>query len=165
MEGCRAFQYPGPWMHMPACLTHTKHTHAGCHPHSHTAFQTTWIGHSDSPQHLYSPSRMHTHPFHRPPWPELQNWSCCRASRWQAPSDLYSAAFFQQSLTPSTVFSGNWCLTRLLCTLFIYFLFLPPRPSCQESCSPNGHRRQRTEGGLLRSPDPVHQAHQVSQWP
>lgn len=33
VEGCRAFWYPGPWMHMPACFTHTKHTHAGCHPH------------------------------------------------------------------------------------------------------------------------------------
>lgn len=28
-----------------------------------------------------------------------------------------------------------------------------------------GHRRQRTAGGPLRSPHPVHQAPQVSQWP
>lgn len=127
-------------MHMPACLTHTKHTHAGCHPHSHTAFQTTWIGHLDSPQHLYSPSRMHTHPFHRPPWPKPQNWSCAGGR----PPATSTALRFSSSLTPSTVFSGNWCLMRLLCTLFIYFLFLPPRPSCQESCSPDGDRQEAT---------------------
>lgn len=174
VEGCGGLQShlaPRP-MDAHACMSHSHQAHP-CRlppPLTHTAFQTTWLGHSDSPQRLYSPSSRHTH---TPPptlarTPELELLQSPAAG----PQRPLQRCVFPADLTPSTVFSGNWCLTRLLRHI-IYLFPLPPaqtllsgelqpRRRLQEA---TGHRRQRAAGGPLRSPRPAHQAHRVSPWP
>ncbi|XP_011366148.2 LOW QUALITY PROTEIN: nuclear receptor-interacting protein 2 [Pteropus vampyrus] len=67
--------------------------------------------------------------------------------RPRQPALSSSVGFFQQSLTPSTAISGNWCLTRLLLhIIYLFPPFLPPGPFCQESCS-LGRRQAGEDGG------------------
>lgn len=142
VEGCRAFQYPGhgcTGLHVS--LTPSTPTQAATPSHT-LPFKQAGLAPGQSTAPLQPFTHAGTHPFHRPPWPEPQNWSCCRARWWQAPSILSSAAFFQQSLTPSTVFSGNWCLTRLL----RHIIYLFPLPPAQTLLSGELQLRQRQAG-------------------
>lgn len=97
----------------------------------HTAFQTTWHRHSDSLPHSYSPCALtHTHTDTHTPLPPptptrtpaVETLQSLPAAGSANPPSLLVLGFSSRSLTPSTAISGNWCLTRLLCTLFIYFL-------------------------------------------
>lgn len=147
-------------MHMPACLTHTKHTHAGCHPHSHTAFQTSWIG----PRTIHSTfTALHacTHTPLPPPTlartPELELLQSPLVAGPQHP--LQRCVF---SAEPHSLYRILWELVSDAAAQ-AHYLFISsssrPDPPVRRAAAQTetgrklpGHRRQRTEGRPLRSP-------------
>lgn len=148
-----------------ACMFHSYQAHPRRLPPplTHTAFQTTWLGHPDSPQHLYSPSRMHT-PLPPPTLartPELE--------LLQSPPVAGPRRPLQRCVFSSRSHSLYCMLWELVSDAAApaHYLFISsssrPDPPVRRAAAQTetgrklqGHRRQRTAGGPLRSPHPVH---------